>query len=99
MEDSKIVSCDVSFVKDDNIREMLQEAIEIVDNTENAWDWILDYELPTDDSWTYTNKVNEIFMKMKYTLNTTEQKVFLFKTLKSIAIDTDKWIKTYNENQ
>jgi len=99
MEDTKIVSCDVSFIKDTNIRNMLQEAIEVVDNTEHAWDWILDYELPTDDSWSSTNKINQIFMNMKYDVNTTEQKIFLFKILKSIAIDTDKWIKTYAENQ
>ena len=94
-----IVSCDVSFVKDNDIREMLQEAIDVMDNTENAWDWILDYELPKDTDWTFTNMINTICMKMKYPINTTEQKIFLFCTLKSIAIDSDEWIKKYKENQ
>jgi hypothetical protein len=95
----KIVSCDVSFVKDNDIREMLQEAIDVMDNTENAWDWILDYELPKDTDWTFTNMINTICMKMKYQINTIDQKIFLFRTLKSIAIDPDEWIKKYKENQ
>jgi len=97
--EEKIISCDVSFIKDPEIREMLQEAIEVFDNTENAWYWILEYELPTDDSWSYTNMLNKICMQMKYDMSSTDKKLFLLKTLKSIAIDTDKWIKTYNENQ
>ena len=55
MLNPEIISCDVSFIKDTTTREMLQDAISAMDNTEGAWSWILDYKPPIDNGFTFSD--------------------------------------------
>ena len=101
MINPEIVSCDVSFIEDTTTREILQDAINAMDNTEGAWSWILDYKPPSDKGFMFSScdMQTKICKAMKYDSHSGYTMEYTFRTLYEIAQDTDGWIKKFKENQ
>ena len=101
MINSEIVSCDVSFIEDANTREILQDAIAAMDNTEGAWSWILDYKPPSDKGFMFSScdMQTKICNAMKYNGHSGSSIGITFRILSEIAQNTDGWIKKFKENQ
>jgi len=96
------VSIDLSFITCKSSREYIEDAINAMNITEGAWEWMKEYNPPEDKgfSWSTCNMQNKVCNAMiYYNHHSGCSMAFTLRALQAIAKNKDEWIQNYKENQ